>query len=193
MKERAMSDKDTTSDPIAPDAGANGEPAAAAARDPLRRPPDRVLGGVCAAVADRLGLDVALVRLAAVVLLLLSGGTAVIAYLIGWVLIPSTVGPTAQFTEAPAAPDADAWGNAWRAAWRAAGADLRALGAELKPERVGDTPSRPAPGPRGTVDATLTGLGDRLRDPQVQARARRAATAMSTAVDTSFDRLTRRG
>ena len=55
---------------------------------PLRRPPDRVLGGVCAALADRSGIPVALVRVAAIVLLTVSGGLAVLAYLIGWILIP---------------------------------------------------------------------------------------------------------
>ena len=52
-----------------------------------RRSHDRLLGGVCGAVADRTNLDVGIVRVLAVVLSLL-GGAAVPVYLAAWLLIP---------------------------------------------------------------------------------------------------------
>jgi phage shock protein PspC (stress-responsive transcriptional regulator) len=49
-----------------------------------------VLGGVCTALARQLGLDVALVRVAFVVALALSGGTALMVYLLLWGLTPAS-------------------------------------------------------------------------------------------------------
>jgi phage shock protein C len=69
----------------------------------LRRPRSgRVIGGVCAALANRFGWDVTLVRLL-VVLSILLPGPQVIAYLIAWLVIPgeqpvATVGTSAQPT-----------------------------------------------------------------------------------------------
>ena len=61
----------------------------------LRRPRSgRVIGGVCAALAQRFGWDVTLVRVLAVASILLPG-PQVIIYLIAWLVIPnesSTVG-----------------------------------------------------------------------------------------------------
>jgi phage shock protein C len=54
----------------------------------VRRTDDKMLAGVCAGVADYLGVDVTLVRLAAVVGTVLGFGTLVIAYLVAWVLMP---------------------------------------------------------------------------------------------------------
>jgi phage shock protein PspC (stress-responsive transcriptional regulator) len=54
----------------------------------LVRPRDgRILAGVCAGVADRFGLPRNLVRLLFVLSLLLPG-PQILAYLVGWVLIP---------------------------------------------------------------------------------------------------------
>jgi phage shock protein PspC (stress-responsive transcriptional regulator) len=50
--------------------------------------PERVLGGVCMALARQLGLDVALVRVAFVLALAVTGGTALLVYLLLWVLTP---------------------------------------------------------------------------------------------------------
>jgi phage shock protein C len=61
----------------------------------LRRPRSgRVIGGVCAALADRFGWNVTIVRLIAVLSILLPG-PQVIAYIVGWVLIPSEQNGTA--------------------------------------------------------------------------------------------------
>lgn len=55
---------------------------------PLRRPStDRIVAGVAAGVADHLGVDPAVVRIAFVVLCLV-GGVGIPAYLAGWLLIP---------------------------------------------------------------------------------------------------------
>lgn len=54
---------------------------------PLLRPVDgRMIGGVCAAIGRRFGLDVSLVRTVTVILALLVVG--IVAYLIAWLLIP---------------------------------------------------------------------------------------------------------
>jgi phage shock protein PspC (stress-responsive transcriptional regulator) len=55
---------------------------------PLRRlRAGRLLGGVCSGIADYLDLDVAIVRIAFVVLAFV-GGVGIPAYLAGWLLIP---------------------------------------------------------------------------------------------------------
>jgi phage shock protein C len=48
---------------------------------------DRMIAGVCGGLAYYLGVDPVIVRVAAVVLAL-TGGAAVIAYIVAWVLIP---------------------------------------------------------------------------------------------------------
>jgi phage shock protein C len=50
---------------------------------------DKVLGGVCAGVADYLGVDPTLVRLLTVVAAFFSLGTVVVAYVIAWALMPT--------------------------------------------------------------------------------------------------------
>ena len=48
---------------------------------------DRWLGGVCGGIAEHFNIDPTIVRLAFVLLILLVG-TGIIAYLIGWIVIP---------------------------------------------------------------------------------------------------------
>lgn len=55
----------------------------------LSRPrDDRMIGGVCAAIAHRFGWSTTVVRVAAVASILIPG-PQVLAYLIGWALIPN--------------------------------------------------------------------------------------------------------
>jgi phage shock protein C len=55
---------------------------------PLRRPwQPRILGGVASGIAEYFGLDVAVVRVAFVVMAVL-GGVGIPVYLAGWLLIP---------------------------------------------------------------------------------------------------------
>ena len=62
--------------------------------DPLRRSrQDRVLAGVCGGLGRRLGVDPVLLRLGAVALAVLSGGLAVLVYLVAVPLIPAEPGP----------------------------------------------------------------------------------------------------
>jgi phage shock protein C len=49
---------------------------------------DRMLGGVCAGIADYLRVDVTVVRVLTVVGTVLGFGTLVIAYLVLWVALP---------------------------------------------------------------------------------------------------------
>ena len=61
-----------------------------ATRPPLRRPQEgRILAGVAAGLADHLGLDVALVRLLTVVLVLITQGLGLLAYIAAAFLIPA--------------------------------------------------------------------------------------------------------
>jgi signal transduction histidine kinase len=56
---------------------------------PLRRPQeDRLIGGVAAAIAGRIGRDVTTVRIVLVVAAVLSGGFAAAVYVVAWMLIP---------------------------------------------------------------------------------------------------------
>jgi phage shock protein C len=55
----------------------------------IRRTDDKVLGGVCAGVADYLGVDATLIRVLTVVAAFFSLGTVVIAYVIAWALMPT--------------------------------------------------------------------------------------------------------
>ncbi|WP_010148971.1 PspC domain-containing protein [Serinicoccus profundi] len=66
---------------------------AALRRLPARRTDDAVLGGICATIADRLGVAPIAVRAAAVLVALL-GGVGVGIYLIAWTLMPDRSGRT---------------------------------------------------------------------------------------------------
>ena len=57
--------------------------------EPLRRPrEDRLVGGVAAAIAGRIGRDVTTVRIVLVVAAVLSGGFVAAVYVVAWMLIP---------------------------------------------------------------------------------------------------------
>ncbi|GAA4375771.1 PspC domain-containing protein [Nocardioides caricicola] len=49
---------------------------------------DRMVAGVCSGVARYLGVDPTLVRLLAVLGVILSFGTALVAYVAAWILMP---------------------------------------------------------------------------------------------------------
>jgi phage shock protein PspC (stress-responsive transcriptional regulator)/predicted membrane protein len=57
------------------------------ARRLVREPDDRKIAGVCAGLADRLGVDVSLVRVGAVVLAVFTP-VGLIAYLVAWAIVP---------------------------------------------------------------------------------------------------------
>ncbi len=61
---------------------------AVAQYDRLTRDPYATFGGVLSGIAHRYGWDVALTRLAFVVLLIISAGTALFAYFLAWLIIP---------------------------------------------------------------------------------------------------------
>jgi phage shock protein PspC (stress-responsive transcriptional regulator) len=68
--------------------------------DALRRSArDRVIAGVCGGIAESTGTDPLVVRLLAVLLFFISGGTALLAYLVLALVIPSSEGKTAAPTE----------------------------------------------------------------------------------------------
>ena len=49
---------------------------------------EKMLGGVCGGLADFFGIDPTLVRVLVVVISLSSLGTAAVAYLVAWLLMP---------------------------------------------------------------------------------------------------------
>lgn len=53
-----------------------------------RSPRGKMLGGVCAGLAEQFGISVTALRLAAVVLALLGMGWGVILYVVLWVIMP---------------------------------------------------------------------------------------------------------
>jgi phage shock protein C len=57
----------------------------------VRRTDDKMLGGVCAGLADHLGVDPTLVRVLTVLATVLGAGSVVIAYLVAWVIVPKDV------------------------------------------------------------------------------------------------------
>lgn len=55
----------------------------------LYRSTDRIIGGVCGGIADYFNLDVSLVRIAYVLLSVMSiGFPGILFYLIAWIVIP---------------------------------------------------------------------------------------------------------
>jgi phage shock protein C len=49
---------------------------------------DRMVSGVCGGIAEYFGVDSTLVRILVVVLTVLGFGSLLIAYIVGWILIP---------------------------------------------------------------------------------------------------------
>jgi signal transduction histidine kinase/phage shock protein PspC (stress-responsive transcriptional regulator) len=91
----------------------------AMARQLRRDPVHGLIGGVCAGIARRLGIDPIIPRAAAVVIAVGTSGIGVIAYLIGWALLP------AAWEEQPPPPPRP---RRRRGSWRiAAGVGLLAL------------------------------------------------------------------
>jgi phage shock protein PspC (stress-responsive transcriptional regulator) len=62
---------------------------------------DTVLGGVASGLASYLNADPALVRIAWAILVPLTGGAALLAYIVGWIVIPEE--PTGAGAPIPAA------------------------------------------------------------------------------------------
>ena len=48
----------------------------------------RMVAGICAGIAEYLGVDVTLVRVIVAVIAVITGGAGVLAYLVAWAIIP---------------------------------------------------------------------------------------------------------
>jgi len=108
-----------------------------------------ILGGVCAGIARAAGLDPLLLRVAVVVVTILTSGTGLLAYLAAWILIPREPAPAAGPGPAlPGAPTTDV-----RGAWRTAGGDLRSLADNLRAQPAGTAPPPVAPAAAGAPGA----------------------------------------
>jgi len=133
---------------------------------------DRVLGGVCGGLAERLGVDPLVVRILAVVLAVFSGGGAVLAYLALWVFVPpagqslpAAQLPAAQLPPAPAPPARPADGPTTegtpagpRTAWTAVGGELKTLAGELRRPRPSE-PGQDTGIDTGIDTGAATGVG----------------------------------
>lgn len=64
----------------------------------------RMIGGVCAGIAQHFAWDVALVRVLLVVLVFFGCGTPILAYFIAWIVIPNEPFLTPAQTYAPPPP-----------------------------------------------------------------------------------------
>jgi phage shock protein PspC (stress-responsive transcriptional regulator) len=75
----------------------------------LRRPTDdRIVAGVCSGIGRYLGVDPVLVRVAFAILVVLSWGTALLAYPIMWFIMPDEPAPAAPAWRDPSDPT---WGQ----------------------------------------------------------------------------------
>jgi len=54
----------------------------------VRRRDNRIIAGVCAGLADYLGIDVNLVRVLFALVTLFTAGTGILAYMVAWAVIP---------------------------------------------------------------------------------------------------------
>jgi phage shock protein C len=54
----------------------------------VRNRDNRIVAGVCAGLADYLGMDVNVVRLLVAIVTLITAGTGILAYLVAWAVIP---------------------------------------------------------------------------------------------------------
>ncbi len=80
------------------------------ARRKLKRSGDGALvAGICAGVSRRLDIDVVLVRIAAVVLTVATGGLAVVAYGLLWVVLPATPKPGPKGRPEARGSGGDSW------------------------------------------------------------------------------------
>ena len=96
MSEQATNPPEQPEQPPQPGAqGSQGQPSqpsqpapAAPPKRLLRSKSDRMLGGVCGGVAAYLGIDSTLLRILVVVGTVIGFGSLLLAYIIGWILIP---------------------------------------------------------------------------------------------------------
>ena len=72
---------------MVPPASPAGAPTSGVPRRLVRSVTDRKLGGVCAGLADYLGMDVSLIRVLAAISVIFYG-VGLIAYLVAWIVIP---------------------------------------------------------------------------------------------------------
>jgi phage shock protein PspC (stress-responsive transcriptional regulator) len=69
---------------------------------------DRMLGGVCAGLAEQLGIDPSLVRIVWALLILPTGFIALAVYLVMWLVVPEAPYTRSIGTAGPAGPRHDA-------------------------------------------------------------------------------------
>ena len=87
----SFSDSDENEDAFVDDGASTAPPphfSSVPVEDRLVRDPNATFGGVLSGIAHRYGWDVAITRLAFIVIGFMTGGTALAAYFLGWLIIP---------------------------------------------------------------------------------------------------------
>lgn len=84
--------------------------ASVSAEKHLYRSRDAYVGGVCAGIAERLDFDPIVIRIMAILLVGLTFGLAVIAYLVLWASIPRKTEPVAPYDVKPESAESSAYG-----------------------------------------------------------------------------------
>lgn len=70
----------------------------------LTRSRNKMLGGVCAGIADYTGTDVNIIRLITVILAVVGFGSVVIVYVVAWFLLPEAPDPSLGSWQPPPSP-----------------------------------------------------------------------------------------
>jgi phage shock protein C len=95
----------------------------------VRSRTDRVIGGVAAGLADYLNADPALVRIAWALLIPLTGGAALLAYIVAWIVVPEATpipAPSASAGEGEGTESGQALADTTSPATRPASGESRA-------------------------------------------------------------------
>jgi len=51
---------------------------------------DRMIAGICGGIGEMFSVDPTLIRLALALIALFTAGTAILVYILGWIIIPET-------------------------------------------------------------------------------------------------------
>jgi phage shock protein C len=123
---------------------------------------DKMLGGVCGGLGEYFDVDPVLVRLAVVAAVFLSGGAAILLYIVLWIVMPkegNEIGPRSA---------------TWRQNSDEIVSEARRFGSDVR-EAIRPRHEATAAGPRAEVEPTITGPVERTETTTSEAGERREA------------------
>lgn len=125
---------------------------------------DRVIGGVCAGVADRLDLDPSLVRVGWALLTILTGGALLVLYIVMLIVVPEEplggIPPTSPAPGPGAVPGWQPPGTEGQTGWPVAGAAGAAGAAGMEPPPGWQAPASETGQPAGWQPPPATAAAD---------------------------------